>query len=269
MKKITALLLAMLAVVTLGAAENLLPRSNVAVNNSEAYWHTARNESCTVEFSTNAKKNTFRMDTKTSGYANYRYWLKLKPGVYTVDLLADGRCDSEAIGLEIYSFKAAGKPSFISCERYPAGILRGQRMVKQFTVPSDSVQQRFGLVINGIGTVEFTDPAVYKGKLSVDQLPPRKGVQATKKAKKTAKNYWDASWQSSTTVSQTPMNFATMSTICVGKVSRLWHLTSTAQRSHFPLKTATCVMVLWASKTWASKQWNMCLPKEKMVLSRI
>lgn len=194
MKKITALLLAMLAVVTLGAAENLLPRSNVAVNNSEAYWHTARNESCTVEFSTNAKKNTFRMDTKTSGYANYRYWLKLKPGVYTVDLLADGRCDSEAIGLEIYSFNAAGKPSFISCERYPAGILRGQRMVKQFTVPSDSVQQRFGLVINGVGTVEFTDPAVYKGKLSVDQLPPRKGVQATKKAKKTARNYWDASW---------------------------------------------------------------------------
>ncbi|MBE6369853.1 MAG: hypothetical protein E7056_06835 [Lentisphaerae bacterium] len=190
---VTAIML-LISVFTVAAMENLLPKSNVSVDNSEKYWHAERNAACTVKFSTDPQKNTFRMVTTTQGYANYRYWLTLPPGEYTIDLLADGRCDTEAIGTETYSFDAAGNPQMISMERYPAGILRGQRMVKHFTVPAGSVRQRFGLSINNIGSVEFTEPAIYKGKWSVDQLPPRSGVQAAKKSAKAARNQWAAEW---------------------------------------------------------------------------
>jgi len=173
-----------------GGMKNLLPK----VTTVNKVWYDARNVECSAKFNCNEKSSTFNIEVTTAtGYANYRTDLKLKPGEYTVDVLINGNCEKKGIGVEIYSFNAAGKPRLLMMSRLPEGRLANERHVATFKVPADSVSQRFGLCLNAPGRVDFVAPAVYAGKLKEGDLPERKGAGSGKKLRA---NYdiWVADW---------------------------------------------------------------------------
>lgn len=194
MKKLLTVMMLLLAAGMM-AAENLLPPIEVALDNNENLWHSARNAACVAEFSADVEKGVLRIATSTeTGYANYRRFLALAPGEYTADIQADGKAEKPVIGLEIYSFDAAGKAQPICLKFFPEGLLKGARMAVNFSVPAGSVKQRLALCVNGRGTVEFIRPAVYKGKIALGDLPAREGLSASGKALAPAAKGWKADW---------------------------------------------------------------------------
>lgn len=176
--------------IPLSGAENLLPK----VSTAKQVWYEARNVECAAKFECDEKASALRIEVTTqTGYANYRTDLKLPPGEYTADVLINGNCSKPAIGIEIYSFDAKGKPALLAMKHLPAGRVAGERQVTTFKVPAGSVKQRFGLCINGPGRVEFIQPAIYRGQLKADALPARAGVSQNKKLRANY-NQWVADW---------------------------------------------------------------------------
>ena len=163
----------LLVSITLFAAEEsngMLPSITANPKNSEKLWHTARNASCQVEFAADAEAESLKIDNKGGGYGNYRCFLKLAPGKYTVSVTASGKSDKSNIGLEIYSFNAKGMPRNIGMKYYPEGVLDQRELCFTFTVPQDSVRQRLALVVNGKGKVLFSKLSLVSGVPSAQSV---------------------------------------------------------------------------------------------------
>lgn len=129
-KYLFSILLASFSLFAAEESSSMLPSIMANPKNSENLWHTARNASCKVEFAADAEAGTLKIDNKGGGYGNYRCFLKLAPGKYTVCVMASGKSDNSNIGFEIYSFNAknavkavlhfpAARASSLSSEKKP------------------------------------------------------------------------------------------------------------------------------------------------------
>ena len=162
-KYLFSILLASFSLFAAEESSSMLPSITANPKNSENLWHTARNASCKVEFAADAEAGTLKIDNKGGGYGNYRCFLKLEPGKYTVSVTASGKSDNSNIGFEIYSFNAQNSPRNIGMKYYPAGALDQQELRLTFNVPKDSERQRLALVVNGKGEVLFSKLSLVAG----------------------------------------------------------------------------------------------------------
>ena len=156
-------------------SENLLPP---VMPEKNKFWIECFNAASkdTSSFRADAAKQSLFITLKgDAGYANYRYVIPTPAaGDYTADIKAVFRSGSKSVGVEVYAFDANNKPKLLAMQFFNgSNVAKTDRMAVSFKVPENCKNVRFGLCLNGDGQAEFIKPALYRGKLSLSELPER------------------------------------------------------------------------------------------------
>ncbi len=147
-------------------SENLLPPLTSQTGPGD-FWIQAKTAEAQAKFSTAERENTkyLKVEVKSdSGYAFWRTWKSLAPGVYTGTVACDGYSrDPRGIKFEIYSFDKNGTPSLICSRAVNSESSLAKRIGQTFTVPGNSVKVRIDAGLVGYGSAAFSRVEICKG----------------------------------------------------------------------------------------------------------
>lgn len=177
MKKLLVMVFAASAMLAMGdAPKNLLPLPQIQQNRSlgdgAGKWHRTYVDTKTVTAKLTVGTNG-TLNIQREGKPGSSAWRinlpELAAGTYTLD--TDVNCSGKAI-IAIYGFYASGKAKLLYLKRFTT--VADQKVRENFDIPEGMVKVRFGFGVEDNGNAAYQMPRLFAGKLSSDELPPRK-----------------------------------------------------------------------------------------------